>query len=125
MWEGIITGLATALDPGNLAWVAFGCLAGTFIGMMPGLGPITAIALMIPVSYSMEPAAGLIMMAGVYYGAVFGGSTSSILINAPAWHRRWRPRSTATPWRGAGRPGVLWPSRRSLPSAAARSGHWR
>ena len=83
MWEGILTGLVTALDPGNLAWVAFGCVAGTFIGMMPGLGPITAIALMIPVSYSMEPAAGLIMMAGVYYGAVFGGSTSSILINAP------------------------------------------
>ena len=51
--------------------------------MLPGLGPITAIALMIPVSYTLEPAAGLIMMAGVYYGAVFGGSTSSILINAP------------------------------------------
>ena len=83
MWEGIAAGLATALDPANLAWVAFGCVAGTLIGMLPGLGPITAIALMIPVSYSMEPAAGLIMMAGVYYGAVFGGSTSSILINAP------------------------------------------
>lgn len=83
MWEGIATGLGTALDPANLAWVGVGCLAGTLIGMMPGLGPITAIALMIPVSYSLDPAAGLIMMAGVYYGAVFGGSTSSILINAP------------------------------------------
>ena len=51
--------------------------------MMPGLGPITAIALMIPISYGLDPAAGLIMMAGVYYGAVFGGSTSSILVNAP------------------------------------------
>ena len=83
MWEGIAAGLATAMDPANLAWVALGCLAGTLIGMLPGLGPITAIALMIPVSYSMDPAAGLIMMAGVYYGAIFGGSTSSILINAP------------------------------------------
>ena len=83
MFEGIATGLATALDPANLAWVGVGCIAGTLIGMMPGLGPITAIALMIPVSYSLDPAAGLIMMAGVYYGAVFGGSTSSILINAP------------------------------------------
>ena len=83
MWEGIATGFATAFQPTNLAWVVAGCLAGTFIGMMPGLGPITAIALMIPVSYSLDPAAGLIMMAGVYYGAVFGGSTSSILINAP------------------------------------------
>ena len=83
MWDGITTGFATAFDPANLAWVVAGCIAGTFIGMMPGLGPITAIALMIPVSYSLDPAAGLIMMAGVYYGAVFGGSTSSILINAP------------------------------------------
>ena len=83
MWEGIATGFGTALQPANLAWVVAGCLAGTFIGMMPGLGPITAIALMIPVSYSLDPAAGMIMMAGVYYGAVFGGSTSSILINAP------------------------------------------
>ena len=83
MLEGILTGLATALTLQNVMWVAFGCLAGTLIGMMPGLGPISAIALMIPISYSLDPAGGLIMMAGVYYGAVFGGSTSSILINAP------------------------------------------
>ena len=60
-----------------------GCLAGTFIGMLPGLGPMTAIALMIPVASTLEPGAGIIMMAAVYYGAIFGGSTSSILINAP------------------------------------------
>ncbi|MEC9253066.1 MAG: tripartite tricarboxylate transporter permease, partial [Pseudomonadota bacterium] len=83
MWDGISTGIATAVDPINLCWVVIGCVAGTFIGMLPGLGPITAIALMIPISYGLDPAAGLIMMAGVYYGAVFGGSTSSILINAP------------------------------------------
>lgn len=81
--EGLLTGLATAVEPANLFWVVLGCCAGTFVGMMPGLGPITAIAMMIPVSYALDPAAGLIMMAGVYYGAVFGGSTSSILINAP------------------------------------------
>ena len=83
MWEGIVTGFATAFTLANIAWVLIGCLAGTVIGMLPGLGPITAIALMIPISYSLDPAGGLIMMAGVYYGAVFGGSTSSILINAP------------------------------------------
>ena len=83
MLEGVLTGLATALTLQNVLWVALGCLAGTLIGMMPGLGPISAIALMIPVSYSLDPTGGLIMMAGVYYGAVFGGSTSSILINAP------------------------------------------
>jgi putative tricarboxylic transport membrane protein len=83
MWDGIITGFATALTLSNLGWVLLGCASGTIIGMLPGLGPITAIALMIPVSYSLDPAGGLIMMAGVYYGAVFGGSTSSILLNAP------------------------------------------
>ena len=51
--------------------------------MLPGLGPMTAIALMIPITYGFDPATGLILMAGVYYGAVFGGSTSSILLNAP------------------------------------------
>jgi putative tricarboxylic transport membrane protein len=83
MWDGIATGFATALSVPNLGWVTLGCLAGTLIGMLPGLGPISAIALMIPISYGLDPASGLIMMAGVYYGAVFGGSTSSILINAP------------------------------------------
>lgn len=83
MLEGILAGLATAFAPLNLALVFGGCLAGTIIGMLPGLGPITAIALMIPLSYALAPASGMIMMAGVYYGAVFGGSTSSILINAP------------------------------------------
>lgn len=83
MWEGISTGVATAFTLANVGWVLLGCVAGTVIGMLPGLGPITAIALMIPVSYSLDPAGGLIMMAGVYYGAVFGGSTSAILINAP------------------------------------------
>ena len=75
MLEGVMTGIATALTLSNLSWVVFGCVAGTLIGMIPGLGPISAIALMIPISYSLDPARGLIMMAGVYYGAVFGGST--------------------------------------------------
>ena len=83
MIEGILQGLATALQPLNLAMVVLGCGAGTVIGMIPGLGPITAIAIMIPITYGLDPAAGLILMAGVYYGAIFGGSTSSILLNAP------------------------------------------
>ena len=83
MLDGILTGLTAVLTPGNLLLVVGGCFAGTIIGMLPGLGPITAIALMIPLSYAFEPTSGMIMMAGVYYGAVFGGSTSSILINAP------------------------------------------
>jgi len=82
--EGITLGLATALSIKNLAMVVAGCLIGTFIGMLPGLGPMSIIAIMIPVAISIgDPSAALIMLAGVYYGAIFGGSTSSILINAP------------------------------------------
>ncbi len=83
MLDGILQGLSTAASPINLLMVAIGCFVGTFIGMLPGLGPISAIALMIPITYGFDPATGLILMAGVYYGAIFGGSTSSILINAP------------------------------------------
>jgi len=81
--EGILQGVSTALSSYNIMMVIVGCFAGTFIGMLPGLGPISAIALMIPITYGMEPSSGLILIAGVYYGAIFGGSTSSILINAP------------------------------------------
>ncbi len=83
MLDGIFTGLTTAVMPFNLLMVVVGCFAGTFIGMLPGLGPISAVALMIPITYGLDPSSGIILMAGVYYGAVFGGSTSSILINAP------------------------------------------
>lgn len=83
MLDGILIGLTTALNPINLVFVVIGCFVGTFIGMLPGLGPMSAIALMIPIAAGLDPAAGIILMAAVYYGAIFGGSTSSILINAP------------------------------------------
>jgi len=83
MMHGIWLGITTALSGYNIFMVAIGAFAGTFIGMLPGLGPISAIALMIPITYGMDPPSALILIAGVYYGAIFGGSTSSILINAP------------------------------------------
>ncbi|MBV1876071.1 MAG: tripartite tricarboxylate transporter permease [Pseudomonadales bacterium] len=83
MFDGLLLGLSTVLTLHNLLLVFSGCAAGTLIGMLPGLGPISAIALMIPITYGFEPASGMILLAGVYYGAIFGGSTSSILINAP------------------------------------------
>lgn len=82
-FESVLYGFQVALTLENIMYVFLGVLAGTVIGMLPGLGPISAIAVMIPLSYGMEPASALILMAGVYYGAVFGGSTSSILLNAP------------------------------------------
>ncbi|WP_417672161.1 tripartite tricarboxylate transporter permease [Roseibium sp.] len=84
MLEGLLLGLSTAFSITNLLMVVGGCLIGTFIGMLPGLGPMSIIAIMIPVAITIgDPSAALILLAGVYYGAIFGGSTSSILINAP------------------------------------------
>ena len=83
MLEGLMIGAGTAFSGFNLLLIAAGCLSGMLIGMLPGLGPISAIALLIPVSYALAPESGIMMLAGVYYGAIFGGSTSSILLNAP------------------------------------------
>ena len=84
MIEGILSGLSTALSLFNVAMVVLGCVIGTVIGMLPGLGPMSIIAIMIPVAIGIgDPSSALILLAGVYYGAIFGGSTSSILINAP------------------------------------------
>lgn len=81
--DGILTGFQTAFSMEAILFVMLGVFVGTIIGMLPGLGPISAIAVMIPMTFGMDPATALIMMAGVYYGAIFGGSTSSILLNAP------------------------------------------
>ncbi|MGO4889226.1 tripartite tricarboxylate transporter permease [Anaerobacillus sp. MEB173] len=81
--EGLLTGFQVAISWEGILFVLIGVFVGTFIGMLPGLGPISAIAVMIPVTFGMDPTVALIMMAGVYYGAIFGGSTSSILLNAP------------------------------------------
>ncbi|MBT4017813.1 MAG: tripartite tricarboxylate transporter permease [Alphaproteobacteria bacterium] len=84
MYDGIMLGVTAAFSLTNLTMVVAGCLIGTFIGMLPGLGPMSIIAIMIPVAIKIgDPSAALILLAGVYYGAIFGGSTSSILINAP------------------------------------------
>ena len=84
MLEGMLAGLGAVLTPFNLLMVLVGCFLGTFIGMLPGLGPMSIIAIMIPVAIQLgDPASALILLSGVYYGAIFGGSTSSILINAP------------------------------------------
>ncbi|MFZ5823505.1 MAG: tripartite tricarboxylate transporter permease [Bacillota bacterium] len=81
--DAILQGFAVALEPMNLLYMLIGVVLGTLIGVLPGIGPSTGVALLIPLAYGMEPVSALIMMAGVYYGAMYGGSTTSILINAP------------------------------------------
>lgn len=83
MIEGLLMGFWTLMSPMNIGILILGCVMGTFIGMMPGLGPVTAVSLLVPVVLTMEPATAMVLLASIYYGAMFGGSTASVLINAP------------------------------------------
>ncbi|MGH3327007.1 MAG: tripartite tricarboxylate transporter permease [Streptomycetales bacterium] len=76
-------GFAQALSPANLAFAFSGVLIGTVVGVLPGIGPITAIALLIPLSFGLDPVSGLILLSGIYYGSMYGGSITSILIRTP------------------------------------------
>ncbi|MCL2896940.1 tripartite tricarboxylate transporter permease [Brenneria tiliae] len=79
----ILHGFSVAFQPENLLYVLIGCLLGTAVGVLPGLGPSAGIALMLPITFGLEPTGALIMLCGLYYGAMYGGSTASILINTP------------------------------------------
>ncbi|OLR93000.1 tripartite tricarboxylate transporter permease [Actinokineospora bangkokensis] len=81
--NNLVAGFGTALTPEHLLFAAIGVLLGTAIGVLPGIGPAMAVALLLPVTYGLEPTAAFIMFAGIYYGGMFGGSTTSILLNTP------------------------------------------
>src|SRR5205814_120693 len=74
---------AVALQPANLLWCLVGVVLGTVVGILPGLGPPATIAMLLPLTFLMNPAGAMIMLAGIYYGAKYGGSTTSILLNVP------------------------------------------
>jgi putative tricarboxylic transport membrane protein len=80
---GLGQGFAVALAPANLAWCFAGVFLGTVIGVLPGLGPPATIAMLLPLTFRMSPESAMIMLAGIYYGAKYGGSTTSILLNVP------------------------------------------
>jgi putative tricarboxylic transport membrane protein len=81
--NNLILGMSTAAQPINLLYCFIGALLGTLIGVLPGLGPTATIAMLLPITYSLEPVSSLIMLAGIYYGAQYGGSTTAILVNLP------------------------------------------
>ena len=83
LFSNLVTGFGVALSLQNLAFALGGVFIGTLIGVLPGLGPVPAIAMLLPSIYTLDPTAALIMLAGVYYGAQYGGSTTAILINLP------------------------------------------
>src|ERR1700747_73325 len=76
-------GFGVALTPANLLFALAGALIGTLIGVLPGIGPIATIAMLLPVTFHVDPISGLIMLAGIFYGAQYGGSITAILVNLP------------------------------------------
>ena len=83
IFNNLLLGCQVAFQPINILWVAFGGVLGSIIGLLPGVGPATGVALLLPLTYSMGPASALITMCGIYYGAMYGGAGASILINTP------------------------------------------
>jgi putative tricarboxylic transport membrane protein len=81
--SGLLHGLGVVFTLQNLLAAFFGALAGTALGVLPGLGPVAGVAILLPITFTFPPTAGLIMMAGIYYGAQYGGSTTAILVNMP------------------------------------------
>jgi putative tricarboxylic transport membrane protein len=79
----MLQGFATAITPSNLFLCFVGCLWGTAVGVLPGLGPLAGMALLLPLTYALDPAGAVIMLAGIFYGAMYGGSTTSILLRIP------------------------------------------
>src|SRR5918994_685755 len=139
-------GFAVAATPYNLLWAAVGVTVGTAIWALPGLGPSTTVALLMPLTFNVPPTAAFIMFAGIYYGAQYGGSTASILLNTPgepgammtavdgnAMARRGRgaqalataappPRDQRPPRQGPGEPLYRAPARRRRPRSAEWAG---
>lgn len=83
LFQHLLLGFQVALTPANLLYALIGTLLGTLIGVLPGIGPVATIAMLLPTTYALQPISALIMLAGIYYGAQYGGSTTSILINMP------------------------------------------
>ncbi len=81
--ENLQMGFAVAITPGNLLYCAIGAILGTAIGVLPGLGPAATIALLLPITFTLDPTSAVIMLAGIFFGAMYGGSTTSILLNIP------------------------------------------
>src|SRR5207244_9506549 len=83
LFNNLIFGFGVALSLQNLLYCLIGVSVGTLIGVLPGIGPLGTIAILLPITYSVSPVAALIMLAGIYYGAQYGGSTTAILVNLP------------------------------------------
>lgn len=82
--SNLMLGFQNAVTLQNLLYCFTGVSVGTLIGVLPGMGPVATVAMLLPITYALDPSAALIMLAGIYYGAQYGGSTTAVLVNIPA-----------------------------------------
>ncbi|HEX6296166.1 MAG TPA: tripartite tricarboxylate transporter permease, partial [Burkholderiales bacterium] len=83
IFSNLILGFGVAVSPIHLLYAGIGVMLGTLIGVLPGVGPVATIAMLLPITFNLDPVAALIMLAGIYYGSQYGGSTTAILVNIP------------------------------------------
>ena len=81
--QGLMHGFVVILEPSNLLYCFLGCLVGTLVGVLPGVGPLAALSVLLPITFVLPPVGAIAMLAGIFYGAMYGGSTTSILVNIP------------------------------------------
>ena len=82
-WQLLLNGFATVIQPANLMFAFIGCTLGMLVGVLPGIGPAAGTAVLIPITMSMTPTSAIIMLAAIYYGAMYGGTITSVLLNMP------------------------------------------
>ena len=117
-------GIVTIPTVQNVLFLGAGVIMGMVVGVMPGLGPSAGLAILLPITFSLDPTGAVVMLAAVYYGAMYGGTITSVLINTPASPPRWPVPSTAIPWRSRAERDrrSSWPrSPRSSPAPSGRS----
>ena len=121
LFSNLALGFGTALSPENLFYCFGGVLLGTFIGVLPGIGPTATVAMLLPLTYYLSPTSSLIMLAGIYYGSQYGGSTTAILMNLPGEVSSSVTAIDGYQMAGKGRPERRSPSRPSDPSSRGPS----
>ena len=92
----LMAGFATALQPTNLAFALIGCVLGMLVGVLPGIGPVAGAAILLPVTFTIGPTAAIIMLSAIYYGAMYGGTITSVLVNVPGEGASPRPRASSS-----------------------------
>src|SRR4029079_2619700 len=83
LFDNLMLGFGVALTPANIFYALIGCVLGTLVGVLPGIGPVATIAMLLPATFVLDPTSALIMLAGIYYGGKYGVSTTAILVNLP------------------------------------------